>query len=131
MPRIILGLSLSLALIATSVLPAASRPLSGQDRRPAPTSNSPAPHWTSIGSDLHRIGAQPSPARAVAAPLPGSAGLPTIPFPGWSAGSSRCDVVVKRRGGNPTQDMTGSIGHAKSHNSNGGAGRMRVCGAAR
>jgi len=38
-----------------------------------------------------------------------------------------CDIVVKRPGGNPTQDMTGSIGHAKSYQSNGGPARKRIC----
>ncbi|WP_232630542.1 hypothetical protein [Methylobacterium sp. Leaf118] len=123
MQRVVLSLSLTLALIATSVLPAASRPGPGQERRAAAAAaKRPAPHWSSIGPDLQPVGVRTSPS---------SAGLPTIPFPGWSHGSSRCDVVVKRPGGNPTQDMTGSIGHAKSHNSNGGAGRMRVCGGAR
>jgi hypothetical protein len=36
--------------------------------------------------------------------------------------------VVKRGGGNPTQDMTGSIGHAKSYQAGGGGpARQRVC----
>ena len=38
-----------------------------------------------------------------------------------------CDIVVKQRGGNPTQDMTGSIGHAKSHQSNGGRANPLIC----
>ncbi|AWI91203.1 hypothetical protein [Methylorubrum aminovorans] len=38
-----------------------------------------------------------------------------------------CDIVVKRPGGNPTQDMTGSIGHAKSHQSGGGRANPLIC----
>ena len=51
------------------------------------------------------------------------------PFPLAAAGSARyCDIVVKRGGGNPTQDMTGSIGHAKSYQAGGGGpARQRVC----
>ncbi|MEN3212863.1 hypothetical protein PUR23_22990 [Methylorubrum populi] len=42
--------------------------------------------------------------------------------------SGYCDIVVKRGGGNPTQDMTGSIGHAKSYQAGGGGpARQRVC----
>ena len=50
-------------------------------------------------------------------------------FPFAASGSSRyCDIVVKRGGGNPTQDMTGSIGHAKSYQAGGGGpARQRVC----
>ena len=38
-----------------------------------------------------------------------------------------CDIVVKRPGGNPTQDMTGSIGHAKSWQANGGPRCKTIC----
>jgi hypothetical protein len=38
-----------------------------------------------------------------------------------------CDIVVKRPGGNPTQDMTGSIGHAKSYQSGGGRANPLIC----
>ena len=117
----------SLAFVVAASLPADARPAAGQDRRPSQTVvkkgriDRPAPHWSSIAPEIERVGA---------APLVG--GLPTIPLPGWdSVVGQRCDIVVKRPGGNPTQDMTGSIGHAKSHQSNGGAGRMRVCGGAR
>lgn len=56
----------------------------------------------------------------------GGGGFGALPF---AAGSSRyCDIVVKRGGGNPTQDMTGSIGHAKSYQAGGGGpARQRVC----
>lgn len=39
----------------------------------------------------------------------------------------RCNIVVLRPGGNPTQDMTGSIGHAKSYQANGGPRRKTIC----
>lgn len=38
-----------------------------------------------------------------------------------------CNVVVRQSGGNPTQDMTGSIGHAKSYQSNGGSRCKVIC----
>ncbi len=38
-----------------------------------------------------------------------------------------CNVVVHRPGGNPTQDMTGSIGHAKSWQGNGGPRCKTIC----
>lgn len=38
-----------------------------------------------------------------------------------------CNIVVKRPGGNPTQDMTGSIGHAKSYQANGGPRCKTIC----
>lgn len=38
-----------------------------------------------------------------------------------------CNIVVRQPGGNPTQDMTGSIGHAKSYQSNGGPRCKVVC----
>lgn len=38
-----------------------------------------------------------------------------------------CNIVVRQPGGNPTQDMTGSIGHAKSHQSNGGPRYKTIC----
>ncbi|GJD33845.1 hypothetical protein [Methylobacterium aerolatum] len=38
-----------------------------------------------------------------------------------------CNIVVKRPGGNPTQDMTGSIGHAKSYWTNGGPRCKTIC----
>lgn len=38
-----------------------------------------------------------------------------------------CDIVVKRPGGNPTQDMTGSIGHAKSYQSGGRRANPLIC----
>lgn len=38
-----------------------------------------------------------------------------------------CDIVVRARGGNPTQDMTGSIGHQKSYNSGGGKQNPVLC----
>ncbi|WP_342152422.1 hypothetical protein [Methylorubrum sp. SB2] len=131
MPRFLTLASLSLAFVAATALPAEARPAAGQDRRPSPTlvkknkTPKPASHWSSIAPDVDRVGALPAAGRIVAGPVVG--GMPTMPFPGWGGGQ-RCDIVVKRPGGNPTQDMTGSIGHAKSHQSNGGAGRMRVCG---
>jgi len=39
----------------------------------------------------------------------------------------RCTIVVHRPGGNPTQDMTGSIGHAKSWQGNGGPRCTTIC----
>ena len=39
----------------------------------------------------------------------------------------RCNIVVHRPGGNPTQDMTGSIGHAKSWQGNGGPRCKTIC----
>ena len=39
----------------------------------------------------------------------------------------RCNIVVHRPGGNPTQDMTGSIGHAKSWQANGGPRCKTIC----
>ncbi len=145
MPRLLALASLSLALVATTALPADARPAAGQDRHPSRTvvkkakidktksnriaAGRPASHWSSIAPDVDRVGSLPAPSRGgapfVVAPALG--GLPAISFPG-SRSVERCDIVVKRPGGNPTQDMTGSIGHAKSHQSNGGAGRMRVCG---
>ncbi len=131
MPRILALFSLSLAFVAAT-LPADARQALNQDRRPSPTVakkskiNQPAPHWSSIAPDVDRAGSLPGPGRVVGAPAVG--GMPTVPFPGrGSIGGPRCDIVVKRPGGNPTQDMTGSIGHAKSHQSNGGPGRMRIC----
>ena len=128
MPRMLAHLSLSLVVLAASVLPAAAGPVRGEVRRPAPTvvKKKPAPHWTSIAPDGGRLEAIPAAGRAVV-PGPEAFGGGTAPFPAWGSGRT-CDIVVKRPGGNPTQDMTGSIGHAKSHNSNGGSGRMRVCG---
>jgi hypothetical protein len=41
--------------------------------------------------------------------------------------SDPCNVVVRRSGGNPTQDMTGSIGHAKSWQANGGPRCKTIC----
>ncbi len=38
-----------------------------------------------------------------------------------------CNVVIHRPGGNPTQDMTGSIGHAKSWQGNGGPRCKTIC----
>jgi hypothetical protein len=38
-----------------------------------------------------------------------------------------CNIVVHRPGGNPTQDMTGSIGHAKSWQANGGPRCKTIC----
>jgi hypothetical protein len=38
-----------------------------------------------------------------------------------------CNIVVLRPGGNPTQDMTGSIGHAKSYQANGGPRCKTIC----
>jgi hypothetical protein len=38
-----------------------------------------------------------------------------------------CNIVVHRPGGNPTQDMTGSIGHAKSFQANGGPRCKTIC----
>lgn len=38
-----------------------------------------------------------------------------------------CDIVVKQPGGNPTQDMTGSIGHAKSYQSGGRRANPLIC----
>lgn len=49
------------------------------------------------------------------------------PIGGGAIGGGGCDIVVKGSNGNPTQDMTGSIGHAKSYQSNGGPARPRVC----
>lgn len=39
----------------------------------------------------------------------------------------KCNIVVHRPGGNPTQDMTGSIGHQKSYQSNGGPRCKTIC----
>ena len=39
----------------------------------------------------------------------------------------KCNIVVKRPGGNPTQDMTGSIGHSKSYWTNGGPRCKTIC----
>lgn len=41
--------------------------------------------------------------------------------------SDPCNIVVHRSGGNPTQDMTGSIGHAKSWQGNGGPRCKTIC----
>ena len=41
--------------------------------------------------------------------------------------SDPCNIVVHRPGGNPTQDMTGSIGHAKSYQGNGGPRCKTIC----
>ncbi|MGU3463557.1 hypothetical protein ACLBXO_01760 [Methylobacterium sp. C33D] len=41
--------------------------------------------------------------------------------------SDPCNIVVHRPGGNPTQDMTGSIGHAKSWQANGGPRCKTIC----
>jgi hypothetical protein len=38
-----------------------------------------------------------------------------------------CNIVVLRPGGNPTQDMSGSIGHAKSWQANGGPRCKTIC----
>ena len=38
-----------------------------------------------------------------------------------------CNIVVRQPGGNPTQDMTGSIGHMKSYQSNGGPRCKVIC----
>ncbi len=46
-----------------------------------------------------------------------------------SSTGAGCDIIVKRPGGNPSQDMTGSIGHAKSHQSNGGRNNPTFCNA--
>lgn len=39
----------------------------------------------------------------------------------------KCNIVVKRPGGNPTQDMASSIGHAKSYWTNGGPRCKTIC----
>jgi hypothetical protein len=41
--------------------------------------------------------------------------------------SDPCNIVVHRPGGNPTQDMTGSIGHAKSWQAHGGPRCKTIC----
>ena len=41
--------------------------------------------------------------------------------------SDPCNILVHRSGGNPTQDMTGSIGHAKSWQGNGGPRCKTIC----
>ncbi|MBN6819462.1 hypothetical protein JRF84_07655 [Methylobacterium organophilum] len=41
--------------------------------------------------------------------------------------SDACNIVVHRPGGNPTQDMTGLIGHAKSWQANGGPRCKTIC----
>jgi hypothetical protein len=41
--------------------------------------------------------------------------------------SDPCNIVVLRPGGNPTQDMTGLIGHAKSWQGNGGPRCKTIC----
>ena len=38
-----------------------------------------------------------------------------------------CNIVVHRPGGHPTQDMTGSIGHAKSWQANNGPRCKTIC----
>ncbi|GJE76856.1 hypothetical protein ACFQWF_07685 [Methylorubrum suomiense] len=136
MPRFLALAALSLAFVSATALPSDARQTAGQDRHSKSTTvktnkvTKSTSNWSSIAPDIDRVGSLPAPGRIVTAPAVG--GMPTMPFPGWgSGGGQRCDIVVKRPGGNPTQDMTGSIGHAKSHQSNGGAGRMRVCGAMR
>ena len=73
--------------------------------------------WTALPSQV----VPPAPPRVA------HGGFGALPFA--AAGSSGfCDIVVKRGGGNPTQDMTGSIGHAKSYQAGGGGpARQRVC----
>ncbi|UMY19720.1 hypothetical protein MMB17_10645 [Methylobacterium organophilum] len=137
MRRFLSCLSLALAVLATAAVPATSRPGAGNERpraakaakvtKPVLPRNA-APHWSSIAPDLDRLPAPGSP-RSILVPRGGRLDVVQVPAaPSWPAASrSTCEIVVKRPGGNPTQDMTGSIGHAKSHQSNGGPARMRVC----
>ncbi|HJE24007.1 MAG TPA: hypothetical protein K8W01_10145 [Methylorubrum populi] len=67
------------------------------------------------------------PSQVLPPPRIADGGFGAAPF---AAGrpSGYCDIVVKRGGGNPTQDMTGSIGHAKSYQAGGGGpARQRIC----
>lgn len=82
----------------------------------AQTARTKAGSWSALPSQV-----LPPPPRIA------DGGFGTAPF---AAGrpSGYCDIVVKRGGGNPTQDMTGSIGHAKSYQAGGGGpARQRIC----
>jgi len=73
--------------------------------------------WTALPSQI----VPPQPARIA------NGGFGALPL-AVGGPSGYCDIVVKRGGGNPTQDMTGSIGHAKSYQAGGGGpARQRVC----
>ncbi|MBB2960698.1 hypothetical protein [Methylobacterium sp. R2-1] len=73
--------------------------------------------WTALPSQV----VPPAPPRVT------NGGFGALPLAAGGA-SGYCDIVVKRGGGNPTQDMTGSIGHAKSYQAGGGGpARQRVC----
>ncbi|MEH3119713.1 MAG: hypothetical protein PGN25_19570 [Methylorubrum populi] len=98
--------SILLLALATTVTPAASQ-----------TARQKNGSWSALPSQV----VPPAPPRVV------NGGLG--PFPLTVGGpSGYCDIVVKRGGGNPTQDMTGSIGHAKSYQAGGGGpARQRVC----
>lgn len=73
--------------------------------------------WSALPSQV----LLPAPPRVI------NGGLGPLPL-AVGGSSGYCDIVVKRGGGNPTQDMTGSIGHAKSYQAGGGGpARQRVC----
>ncbi len=95
-----------LVALAATVTPAAAQ-----------TARAKKGTWTALPSQI----LPPAP------PSASNGGFGSLPL-AVSGGSGYCDIVVKRGGGNPTQDMTGSIGHAKSYQaSGGGPARQRVC----
>ncbi|MDV2984603.1 UNVERIFIED_CONTAM: hypothetical protein Q9R58_09820 [Methylobacteriaceae bacterium AG10] len=96
----------SVVLLAVAVIPAAAQPARAKKST-----------WTALPSQV----VPPAPPRVA------NDGFGALPLPVGRA-SGYCDIVVKRGGGNPTQDMTGSIGHAKSYQAGGGGpARQRVC----
>jgi len=98
--------SVLLLAFATTVTPVAA-----QSARPKKGA------WTALPSQV----VPPAPS------LIAHGGFGALPLAAGSQ-SGYCDIVVKRGGGNPTQDMTGSIGHAKSYQAGGGGpARQRVC----
>ncbi|BAU92176.1 hypothetical protein MPPM_3571 [Methylorubrum populi] len=105
---------LRFASVATALLMACATtitPVSAQSAR------SKKGTWTALPSQV----VPPAPPRVA------NGGFGALPL-AVGGSSGYCDIVVKRGGGNPTQDMTGSIGHAKSYQATGGGpARQRVC----
>ncbi|MGE7153632.1 hypothetical protein ACQKJ1_07820 [Methylorubrum rhodesianum] len=98
--------SVLLMAFATTSLPAAAQSARAKNGT-----------WTALPSQV----LPPAPPRVA------NGGFGALPL-AVGGGSGYCDIVVKRGGGNPTQDMTGSIGHAKSYQATGGGpARQRVC----
>lgn len=101
----------SLASAALFTVATAATPVSAQSAR------SKKGTWSALPSQV----VPPAPPRVA------NGGFGALPL-AVGGPSQYCDIVVKRGGGNPTQDMTGSIGHAKSYQAGGGGpARQRVC----